>query len=95
MAESGERGLPLLVACRTAGLTTRDVWFRYLALGGNADETSVEAQIHGVLDLAPGEYNVLAHALNEALDDAAEKLTAARVAYRESVRGEDARGRGR
>jgi hypothetical protein len=69
MTPGGEGELDLLVAVRLAGLTTRDVWVRYLALGGNADEVAVEAQVHGLLDLPRGEYNVLAHTLNEELDD--------------------------
>jgi hypothetical protein len=77
--------LPLSIAFRVAGLTLRDVWFRYVALGGNADETSIEAQVHGVLSLPAGEYNVLAHSLNEALDDA-EGWDVARVALRPTVR---------
>ncbi|MGY1617075.1 hypothetical protein ACI797_10055 [Geodermatophilus sp. SYSU D00691] len=59
-------------AYRRTGLTVRDAWLRYLALGGNADEVSVDAQLHGLAVLSPGEHNVLAHALNEELDDLAD-----------------------
>jgi hypothetical protein len=63
----GETMLP--AAFRRSGLTLREAWIRYLALGGNADEVSVAAQLEEVLDLSAGDYNVLAHALNEALDE--------------------------
>ncbi len=86
MAEGVGIELSMLVAHRLSGLTCREVWLRYLTLGGNADETSLEPQIHGVLDLPGGEYNVLAHAPNEALDDAPGYPGAGRVAYRCTVR---------
>ncbi|PWW22727.1 hypothetical protein JD79_01886 [Geodermatophilus normandii] len=70
---------PLQIAFGLLGLSTHDVWLRYLALGGQADEVSVAAQIHGFLDLPPGEYNVLAHTLNEELDELAEAYRSARV----------------
>ena len=63
----GETMLP--AAFRRSGLTLREAWIRYLSLGGNADEVSVAAQLEEVLDLSVGDYNVLAHALNEALDE--------------------------
>ncbi|MGR7023081.1 hypothetical protein [Geodermatophilus sp. URMC 62] len=69
MTQSPGGAPPLLVAFRLVGLQTREVWVRYVALGGTADEVSVAAQIHGFLDLPPGEYNVLAHALDEELED--------------------------
>ncbi|MGY1806354.1 hypothetical protein ACI8AF_03210 [Blastococcus sp. SYSU D00669] len=70
----GAEGEPAVAsAYRRTGLTPREVWFRYLALGGDADEVSVEAQLHGLLMLPPGEFNVLAQALNEELDDLADQ----------------------
>ncbi|MGY1742793.1 MULTISPECIES: hypothetical protein [unclassified Blastococcus] len=76
---------PLLAALRLTGLTSRTAWLRYLALGGNLDEVSVEAHLHGVLEIPAGEYNVLAHALNEELDDLPEADRVPRVPYRRSV----------
>ncbi|MGY1603125.1 hypothetical protein [Geodermatophilus sp. SYSU D00815] len=65
-------GGELAAAHRRTGLTVRELWFRYLALGGNADEVSVEGQLHGLFDLPPREFNVLAHSVNEELDDLAD-----------------------
>lgn len=65
---------------RTA-CTVRELWLRYLALGGNADEVSVEAQVYGLMDLPPGEYNVLAHAVNEALDEVPGAVRGRKVRY--------------
>ena len=69
MVESAPSELPLTAAFRRCGLPAREIWFRYLALGGNGDEVSVEAQLYGFLELPPGEFNVLAHTLNEELDE--------------------------
>lgn len=67
--------------CRT-GLGRREVWLRYLSLGGNADEVWVEGQLSGVLQLPPGEHNVLAHVVNEALDDLPSAERGPKVAFR-------------
>ncbi|MGY1802370.1 hypothetical protein ACI78T_03715 [Blastococcus sp. SYSU D00922] len=92
MAGKSGEVLTLQVAYDLVGMTARDVWFRYLALGGTADEVSVSAQLHGVLDLRPGEFNILAHALNEELDDLPGPRPLGRVAYLElTVREEPGR----
>ena len=69
MAHGARPGSALASAYRRTGLSAREVWFRYLALGGNADEIWVELQLSDLLRLPPGEYNVLAQALNERLDE--------------------------
>jgi hypothetical protein len=83
MVEDGRagRGGALAMAVGRTGLTTRELWIRYLALGGNADEVSLDAELHGLIPLPPGEYNVLAHAVNEALDDLPASARGPRVAY--------------
>jgi len=86
--------LPVLAAYRLVGLSVRDVWIRYLALGGNADEVSVEAQIHGLVELPAGEYNVLAHTLNEELEELPECRSVGRVLQRQPSVGQDLRGHG-
>jgi hypothetical protein len=78
--QSGRRSA-LAAAIGRTGLTTRELWIRYLALGGNADEVSLDAEVHGLVPLPPGEYNVLAHAVNEALDDLPPSARGPRVAY--------------
>jgi hypothetical protein len=90
MSERGESGSSIPDAFRRTGLSARDMWFRYLALGGNADEVWVEAVLNGLLELPPGEYNVLAHALNEGLDDLPD-AQGSRVVYQQPVSEEDRR----
>lgn len=80
MTEGAEEELG--AAFRRTGLTTRDAWLRYLALGGNADEVSVAGQLHGLVELPPPEYDVLAVTINEELDDLPEHARGPRVAYR-------------
>lgn len=83
MDERGaSRGGELGQAFGRTGLTVRELWLRYLALGGNADEVWVDAVLDGLLDLPPGEYNVLAHAVNEALGDLPGAAGLPRVALR-------------
>jgi hypothetical protein len=93
MSESVRRKSDLRSAYRRTGLPSRELWFRYLALGGNGDELSVDAQVHGVLELPAGDYNVLAHAVNEALDDLPAPEREPKIAYRQLVRDEELRGR--
>jgi hypothetical protein len=83
MVDDGQTGrsTALAAAVGRTRLTTREIWIRYLALGGNADEVSLDAELHGLLALPPGEYNVLAHAVNEALDDLPPSARGPRVAY--------------
>jgi hypothetical protein len=75
------------------GLSAREAWLRYLALGGTADEVSVAGQLHGLVALSPAEYNVLAHAINEALDDLPRNRQGDKVAYRDLHSGQRRRGR--
>lgn len=71
------------------GLSSRELWLRYVALGGNADELAVDAQLHGLLELGPGEFNVLAHALNEEVDELPEAPFLPRVLYKHVAADED------
>jgi hypothetical protein len=58
-----------LRAIREAGLTFRDVWLRYFKCTGAADETELEAHLFGLLGLAPIESDILAHAVNELVEE--------------------------
>ena len=64
------------------------------SLGGKIDEVWVEAELDGLAQLPPGEYNVLAHAVNEALDDLAEPWRGPAVPSRGLHSEEDQRRRG-
>jgi hypothetical protein len=58
-------------AARTrAELTVQDLWLRYLALGGTGDVFELDGYLQGLMPLETFQQDVLAQALNEALDDA-------------------------
>ncbi|GGM88226.1 phosphatase [Lentzea pudingi] len=57
------------LALARSGLTAQDLWTRYFALGGNSGLIEVEAYLHGLMPLPPSQRDVLAHAINERLDE--------------------------
>jgi hypothetical protein len=60
----------LFEAARVRGeLTARELWLRYLALGGNRDAFDIDGYLHGLLAMEPIEQDILAVALNERLDE--------------------------
>jgi hypothetical protein len=65
-------------AHRRGGLTVQQLWLRYLALTGSCGVFEVDAFLHGLTTMPPVEQNILAHALNERLDDL---YRASRVPY--------------
>jgi hypothetical protein len=72
----GDRQL-LWSAFRRADLTVEQLWLRYFALGGEVGPTEVEAYLAGLMPLAPLQHDMLAHAVNERLDE----LTPSRAPY--------------
>ena len=52
-----------------AELTVQDLWLRYLALGGTGDAFDLDGYLQGLVPLAAFQQDVLAQALNEALED--------------------------
>ena len=52
-----------------AGLTVQDLWLRYVALTGACDVLDLDGYLHGLIPLDVEQQDVLAQALNEALDD--------------------------
>ena len=93
MTDRAARDPDLPSAFRWTALSTREVWLRYLALGGKADEVWVELTLLGVVRLAPGEYNVLAQALNERLDELPERERGPKLALDPLGAGHPARRR--
>jgi hypothetical protein len=73
----------LTIAFRRADLTLEDLWVRYFTLGGEAGMVEVEAYLNGLLSLPAGQRDVLAHAVNERLDDLTTRL---RVPYSRTLR---------
>ncbi|WP_146220511.1 hypothetical protein [Geodermatophilus normandii] len=52
-----------------AELTVQDLWLRYLALGGTGDAFDLDGYLQGLVPLDTFQQDVLAQALNEALED--------------------------
>ena len=82
-AQMDEQLRVLKVAVQRAGLTVDQLWLRYFALGGDAGRVEVDAYLHGLMPLPPPQRDMLAHAVNERLD---ELLQEHRVPYRRTIR---------
>ncbi|HZB20179.1 MAG TPA: serine/threonine-protein phosphatase, partial [Blastococcus sp.] len=65
------------------GLTLEQLWIRYFALGGTADLVELDACIAGLVPVAPDQHDLLAHAINERLDEVVQEH---RVPYRRTIR---------
>jgi hypothetical protein len=52
-----------------ADLTVQDLWLRYVALGGTDDAFDIDGYLQGLIPIDIFQQDVLAQALNEALDD--------------------------
>jgi hypothetical protein len=66
-----------------ADLTLEQLWMRYFALGGDADLMDVDAYVAGLAAFPEGQRDLLAHALNERLD---ELIAPHRVPYTRAIR---------
>ena len=52
-----------------AELTVHELWLRYVAIGGTEDGFDIDGYLQGLLPLEDFQQELLAHVLNEALDD--------------------------
>lgn len=52
-----------------AELSVQDLWLRYLALGGTGDAFDLDGYLQGLVPLETFQQDVLAQALNEALEE--------------------------
>ena len=66
-----------------ADLSIEQLWMRYFALGGSADLLDVDAHLAGLTVLPAGQRDMLAHAVNERLD---ELVSQRRVPYSRQLR---------
>jgi hypothetical protein len=66
-----------------ADLTLEQLWMRYFALGGSADLMDVDAYVSGLAPFPEGQRDLLAHAVNERLD---ELVAPHRVPYTRTIR---------
>jgi hypothetical protein len=66
-----------------ADLTLDQLWVRYFALGGDADLMDVDAYLAGLTPFPEGQRDMLAHAVNERLDELVARY---RVPYSRAIR---------
>lgn len=52
-------------ARQECGLSDRELWLRYFAIGGMAEPLALEAVLHGALLVGDDDHDHVAHALNE------------------------------
>ncbi|WP_410574283.1 PP2C family protein-serine/threonine phosphatase [Amycolatopsis sp. cmx-4-61] len=84
MAATEEEQRHRLVRCfQHADLTLEQLWMRYFALGGDVDLFELDAYLNGAMPLPGVQRDMLAHAVNERLD---ELLGRDRVPYSRPVR---------
>ncbi|MHA7222189.1 hypothetical protein ACX80S_07690 [Arthrobacter sp. RHLT1-20] len=67
--EESEQRRQFEASLRRADVSMEEVWLRYFTLGGEAGQLEVEAYIHGAMALPALQRDILAHALNERLDE--------------------------
>jgi hypothetical protein len=60
-----------LDAFQNSGLSVSQLWLRYFALGGDAGEMELDAYLNGAIALPPLQHDIVAHAINERLDEIA------------------------
>lgn len=73
----------LKAAFDASELSLDDLWLRYFSLGGTAGLTEVEAFLSGLMEFGDLEHDILAHAINERLDE----LAPLRARYRTDAAG--------
>ena len=67
--EESEQRRRFAESLRHADVGVEELWLRYFTLGGQAGQFEVEAYIHGAIALPALQRDILAHALNERLDE--------------------------
>ena len=55
--------------CRRGQLAVQQLWFRYMALRGDAHPLDLQGYLIGLMSLDDLQYDILAHALNERLGE--------------------------
>ena len=58
-------------ALEAADLTVDELWLRYFSMGGEAGRFELDAYLNGAIALPPIQHDVVAHVINERLDEIA------------------------
>jgi hypothetical protein len=88
-AVPAEQRRSLSLAFQHADLSVSQLWLRYFALGGEAGPLDVHAYLRGRAELPAAQRDVLAHAVNERLDELA---STHRAGYSRTLRDTTPRG---
>ena len=67
--EESEQRRRFAASLQHADVSIEELWLRYFTLGGQAGQFEAEAYIHGAMALPALQRDILAHALNERLDE--------------------------
>jgi hypothetical protein len=70
-------------AFEAADLTVDELWLRYFSFGGEAGRLEVDAYVNGAIAMPPVQHDMLAHAINERLDE----ITPPRAPYSDDFDG--------
>jgi hypothetical protein len=76
-------------AFESTGLTVGELWLRYFALGGDAGQLEIDAYLNAAIALSPLQHDILAHAINERLDE----IASVRAPYSADFHAEQCRTR--
>lgn len=87
--EDQRRGIARAVEC--TGLGVDQLWGRYFAAGGNCGLIEVDAYLHGVAGLPDLDTDILAHTVNERLDEITPPV---RAPYSRTLRERGPKGQG-
>jgi hypothetical protein len=71
MATSNDLTQRFRDAFEAAELTVDELWIRYFSFGGDAGRFELDAYLNGAIALPPMQHDMLAHAINERLDEIA------------------------
>ncbi|MBF6476420.1 MULTISPECIES: PP2C family protein-serine/threonine phosphatase [Nocardia] len=83
-----EQQRSLALALKGAQLSVEELWMRYFGMGGEAGYLEVDAYVHGKGETPALERDILAHAVNERID---ELTWAKRAAYSRPLRSREPR----
>ena len=62
---TGDAGLSLEQGLHRSGMSHRELWLRYVGIGGDAGELELEAYLLALLRPSPLQYDLIAQAINE------------------------------
>jgi hypothetical protein len=71
MATQGDLNHRFHQAFEAADISVDELWLRYFSLGGDAGRFELDAYLNGAIALPPSQHDIVAHAINERLNEIA------------------------